>query len=191
MLQTGIKERQRILRQAFWSGDMSYKRWRGIMRSGPEGHRKAFWQSFLYLPLRWLLQEIGEERFIEVWPEIRDEFNTDSPEERTAVDAWDAVWGMIATGDSQYPVDPGVAILSSRRREVLQIVVCNPGISAYSVAKKTERNYSRVYKDIQMLIEKGMVESRPRVGSMRREIQLIPRLSENAKLVALKGHFPY
>src|SRR3972149_5331785 len=111
MFQTNIKERQRILRQAFWSGEMSYRRWRGIMRRGPEGHRKTFRQSFLYLPVRWLLYEIGEERFVEVWPEIRDEFSMDSSEERTAVNAWDAVWGMIAAGDSQYPVDPDVATL--------------------------------------------------------------------------------
>lgn len=185
MLQTDIKEKQRILRQAFWSGETSYRRWRGIMRRGPEGHRKAFWQSFLYLPVRWLLQEIGEERFIEVWPEIRNEFNIDSPEERTAVDAWDAIWGMIATGDSQYPVDPDVATISRMRREILQLVVCNPGISAYAVAKKTERNYSRVYKDIQLLIEKGMVESRPKAGSTRREMLLIPKRSLNAGLAGL------
>lgn len=185
MLQTNIEERQRILRQAFWSGETSYRRWRGIMRRGPEGHRKAFWQSFLYLPVRWLLQEIGEERFIEIWPEIRDEFDMDSPEERTALDAWDAIWGMIATGDSQYPVDPEVAMISRMRREILQLVVCNPGISAYSVAKKTERNYSRVYKDIQLLIEKGMVESRPKAGSTRREMLLIPRRSLNARLARL------
>jgi len=185
MLQTNIKERQKILRQAFWSGDTSYRRWRGIMRKGLEGHRKVFRQSFLYLPVRWLLREIGEERFVGVWPEIRDEFNIDSPEERTAVDAWDAIWGMIATGDSQYPVDPDVAIISRKRREILQIVVCNPGISAYSVAKRTERNYSRVYKDIQLLIEKGMVESRLKAGSTRREMLLIPKRSGNSMLVGL------
>ena len=155
------------------------------MRRGPEGHRKAFRQSFLYLPVRWLLQEIGEERFVEVWPEIRNEFNIDSPEERTALDAWDAIWGMIATGDSQYPVDPDVAMISRKRREILQLVVCNPVINAYSVAKKTERNYSRVYKDIQLLIEKGMVESRPITGSTRREILLIPKRSLNARLAGL------
>ena len=185
MFQTNIKEKQRILRQAFWSGDTSYRRWRGIMRKGPEGHRKAFWQSFLYLPVRWLLQEIGEERFVDVWPEIRSEFNIDSPEERTSVDAWDAIWGMISTGDSQYPVDPDVAMISRKRREILQLVVCNPGISAYSVAKKTERNYSRVYKDIQVLIEKGMVEPRPKAGSTRREMLLIPKRSGNYALVGL------
>lgn len=92
---------------------------------------------------------------------------------------------MIATGDSQYPVDPDVAMMSHKRREILRLVVCNPGISAYSVAKRTERNYSRVYKDIQMLIEKGMVESRPRAGSMRRELQLIPKMSDNARLAVL------
>jgi len=164
---------------------MSYRRWRGIMRRGPEGHRKTFRQSFLYLPVRWLLHEIGEERFVEVWPGIRDEFSMDSSEERTAVNAWDAVWGMIAAGDSQYPVDPDVAMISRKRREILQLIVRNPGISAYSVAKKTGRDYSRIYKDIQTLIEKGMIESRPRVGSIRREMQLIPKRSGNSILAGL------
>ena len=95
------------------------------------------------------------------------------------------MWGMIAAGDSQYPVDPDVAMISRKRREILQLIVRNPGISAYSVAKKTGRDYSRIYKDIQTLIEKGMIESRPRVGSIRREMQLIPKRSGNPMLAGL------
>src|SRR3989338_143548 len=144
MFQTNIKERQRILRQAFWSGEMSYRRWRGIMRRGPEGHRKTFRQSFLYLPVRWLLHEIGEERFVEVWPAIRDEFSMDSSAERLAVHAWDAVWGMIAAGDSQSPVAPEVAMIPRRRREILHLIGRTPEMSAYPVAKKTGRDYSRI-----------------------------------------------
>jgi len=182
MFQTDIKDRQRILRQAFWSGEMRYKRWRGIMRKDPNGHRRAVLQSFLYLPVRWLLDEIKEEKFIKVWPKIRKMFNGDSAEEKTAVNAWDAVWGMIAACDSQYPIDPNIAMISRKRREILQLVVGHPGISAYLVAKKTGRDYSRIYKDVQILIEKGMVEAIPQEGSIRRAIQLIPKKSCNAVL---------
>lgn len=185
MFQANMNKKRLLLRQAFWSGDMTYRRWRGIMRAGPEGHRKAFWQSFLYLPVRWMVEEIGEDRLMEIWPSIRDEFSAVSPEERMARDAWDAVWGLIATGDSQYPVDPRVAMLSRKRREILMLVVCTPGISAYAVAKEMKRDYSRVYKDIRELVEKGMVESRIMPGSPRRELQLIPRMSINARLAGL------
>lgn len=168
---------------------MNYRRWRGIMRRGPDGHRKTFRQSFLYLPMRWLLHEIGEDRFVKIWPDIRIEFSADSLEEKTAMDAWDAVWGMAAAGDSQYPVLRDVAALSGKRREILRLIVCNPGISAYAVAKKTKRNYSRVYKDIQKIIAEGMAESRPMPGSARRELQIIPKRSGNAELIRA-GNFP-
>lgn len=179
-----VNEKRMILRRAFWSGGMSYRKWRGIMRKGPEGHRKAFWQSFHYLPMRWLLREIGEDRFIDVWPGIRSEFSTTSPGERTARDAWDAVWGLLAVGDSQYPVDPHVAGLSRKRREILRFIVCNPGISAYAVARKMKRDYSRVYKDIRELVEKGMIEAGIAPVSPRHELQLVPRMSANAILRA-------
>ncbi len=164
---------------------MTYRRWRGIIRKGPQGRIRFFVQSFLHLPIDWLLKEIGEERFISIWPEVRKGLNASSPIETVSLDAWDAVWGVLAAGDSQYPVSPAIAYLPKKRREALQVVVCNPGISIYDLTKKTSRNYSRVYKDIQHLIKMGEIEDRPREGSSRKAKQLIPVHSINTKLSGL------
>jgi hypothetical protein len=189
MVQAESIENERILRQAFWSGKMSYRKWRGILRSDALGHKNILLQSFRYLSMSWLLQEIGEDRFVKIWPSLRSGFNIVSPEEKTARDAWDAVWGMIAAGDSQYPIDPAVAGLSRLRREVLRLVINNPGVTAYSIAKETVRSYSRVHKDIRMLIENGMVAPRPMPGSVRKERCLMPKNSINASLAeAAKTH---
>jgi len=176
------KEKDKILRRAFWSGEMEYKRWQRIMRGNLHGHRKVFYQSFLHLPISWLLHETGVKRFINIWPEIRDEFMDDSPSDRIARDGWDAVWGMATVGDSQYPVTLDTAELPRKRREVMRLVVTKPGISAYEIAKATGRNYSRVYKDIQLLVGKHMIISIKKEDSARRERHLIPARSVNAHL---------
>lgn len=59
-----MTERTIILRSAFWSGQLTYRKWRGIIRRGSEGHMRVFVQSFLHLPMDWLLREIGDEKFI-------------------------------------------------------------------------------------------------------------------------------
>lgn len=161
---------------------MEYGRWRRIIRGNLHGHRKVFYQSFLHLPMSWLLQEIGVKRFINIWPEIRGGFRDDSPSDRAARDGWDAVWGMATVGDSQYPVTTDTAELPRKRREIMRLVVTKPGISAYEIAKTTERDYSRVYKDIQLLVCKGMVKSIKKKDSVRRERQLISARSVNAHL---------
>lgn len=182
MVQAERIEKERILRQAFWSGKMSYRNWRGILRSDALGHKNILLQSFRYLPMSWLLQEIGEDRFVKIWPSLRSGFNPVFPEEKTAKDAWDAIWGMIAAGDSQYTVDTAVAGLSRLRREILKLIMCNPGVTAYLIAKETGRSYSRVHKDIQMLIENELVTSRPMPSSVRKERCLLPKNSINASL---------
>ncbi|MEE8185266.1 MAG: hypothetical protein V3T96_02570, partial [Thermodesulfobacteriota bacterium] len=72
------EDKNRILIKAFWSGRIDYRGWRRIIRNTPEGHRKTFYQSFLHLPMRWLLKEIGIERFVKIWPLIRYEFRDTS-----------------------------------------------------------------------------------------------------------------
>ena len=176
--------RTMILRSAFWSGHLTYRKWRGIVRKGPGEHSWVFIQSFLHLPMDWLLREIGDEKFISIWPEVRKGFTANSPFERTVLDAWDALWGVMAAGDSQYPVSLEVARLPGRRREVLKIVVCNPGISIYDLARRTHRDYSRVLKDVRLLAEMGEVESRTDPRSGRKAKQLLPVRSINSRLVA-------
>lgn len=182
-----MMNRNMILRSAFWSGRITYRKWRGIVRKGPQDHMRVFVQSFLHLPMDWLIKEIGEDRFIHIWPEVRKEFDAKSPLDKASLNAWDALWGMIAAGDYQYPVSSEIAHLPRKRCEVLKVAVCNPGISIYDLAKKTSRNYSRVYKDVQQLIKMGEIEVRPRQGASRKAKQLIPVRSINARLALAYG----
>ncbi len=177
-----MMDRAMILRSAFWSGRLTYRKWRGIVRKGPEKHLRVLVQSFLHLPMDWLLEEIGEERFISVWPEVRKGFNKDSPLEAITLDAWDAIWGVKTAGDSQYPVSAEVASLPKMRREVLKTIVRNPGISTYDLAKRIHRDYSRVLKDVRLLTEMGEVEMRLDPQSSRKAKRLIPVRSINAAL---------
>lgn len=173
------------LRTAFWSGDLTYRKWRGIVRRGPEGHIRVYVQAFLHLPMDWLLEEIVTEKFISIWPEVRKCFAVDSPFEKTVMDAWDAIWGVMVAGDSQYPVNPEIARLPRMRREVLKTIVCNPGISVYELAKKTRRDYSRVLKDVSLLTEMDEIKSRPDPQSHRKAKHLLPIHSINARLAGI------
>ena len=177
-----MMSRAMILRSAFWSGRLTYRRWRGIIRRGPREHMRFFVQSFHHLPMDLLLKEIGDERFISIWPEVRKGFDKDSPPETAILDAWDAIWGVIAVGDSQYPVNSEVARLPGMRREVLKTVVCNPGISIYDLAGRLQRDYSRVWKDVRLLTEMGEIEIISDTGSKRRVKRLLPAHSINAGL---------
>jgi hypothetical protein len=174
-----------ILRSAFWSGRLTYRKWRGILRRGPQAHTRVFVQSFLHLPMDWLLSEMGDEKFISIWPEVRKGFLTDSPFETAVLDAWDATWGVMVAGDSQYPVSAGIARLPRMRREVLRAVVCNPGISVYDLAKRIGRDYSRVLKDVRQLVEMDEIKSRPDPHSSRKAKQLLPVRSINAGLAGI------
>lgn len=149
---------------------------------------RVFVQSFLHLPMDWLLGEIGDERFIVIWPEVRNGFDSNSPLEDITLGAWDAIWGVKAAGDSQYPVSPEVASLPRMRREVLRTIVCNPGISIYDLAKRLKRDYSRVLKDVRLLTEMGEVEARPDPRSSRKAKQLIPIRSINTALAGFPLH---
>ena len=178
-------DRGMILRSAFWSGRLTYRKWRGIVRKGPDEHMRIFVQSFLHLPMDWLLKEIGEERFISIWPDVRKEFDKDSPLEAITFDAWDAIWGVKAAGDSQYPISPEVASLPRMRRDVLKTIVRNPGISIYDLSKRLQRGYSRVLKDVRLLTEMNEVEVRPDPQSSRKAKMLIPVRSINAALAGI------
>lgn len=174
-----------ILRAAFWSGRMTYRKWLGIIRKEPAEHMWVFVQSFLHLPMDWLRKEIGDDMFITIWPDVREGFDKNKPLEVLYLDAWDAIWGVIAAGDSQYPVSYEVARLSRMRRKVLRTVICNPGINIYDLAKELRRDYSRVLKDVRLLTEMGEIEIRPDPQSSRKAKRLIPARSINAALAGL------
>ncbi len=175
-----------ILRSAFWSGRLTYRVWRGMVRRGPGAHLRVFVQSFLHLPIDWLLSELGDEKFISVWPQVRGEFSSESPFELTMRDAWDALWGVKVAGDSQYPVSSELAGLPGKRREVLKAVVRNPGISVYALARELGRDYSRVFKDVRLLIEMKEIQARPDARSKRKIKQLLPARSINTALAGIE-----
>jgi len=185
MKDSKIKEREykeKVLRKAFWSGTMAYRKWRRIIRGEVEAHNGVFCQSFRHLPMRFLLQEVGKDHFVRIWPELHNSLSEDSPEDKRARDAWDALWGMMTVGDSQYPVSSAVSNLSKKRREVMRLIVGNPGTSAYGIAKITGRDYSRVHKDISMLMDMGIVNAIEGKDLIRKRRQLIPVHSVNAVL---------
>jgi hypothetical protein len=135
------------------------------------------------MPMDWLLSEIGNEKFISTWPEIRKRFDEASPFDRTVRDAWDAIWGAMAAGDSQYPVISEISSIPRMRREVLRTVVQNPGITIYDLAKRLQRDYSRVLKDVRLLADMGEIEIIPDPGSVRKAKQLLPIRSINSALI--------
>ncbi len=148
---------------------------------------RVFVQSFLHLPMEWLLGELGEKKFISFWPLVREQFSKDSPFEIQIRDAWDALWGVKVAGDSQYPVRTRLADLPEKRREVLQAVVNDPGISIYALTRKLHRDYSRVFKDVRLLVAMDEIQIRHDVRSNRRITRLLPAHSINT---ALAGFAP-
>ena len=176
---------EKVLRSAFWSGHFTYRKWRGMVRRGPGEHMRVFVQAFLHLPMDWLLRELGDERFLSVWPRVRESFADDSPFEITMRDAWDAVWGAKAAGDAQYPVSAEIGALPGKRREILQAVVLNPGVSIYALARKLHRDYTRVFKDVRVLTDMGEIQLRREMSSNRRITRLLPTRSVNVALAGL------
>jgi hypothetical protein len=156
-----------------------------MVRMGPAAHMRIFVQSFLHLPMDWLLGELGDEKFISVWPQVRQEFSADSPFETAMRDAWDALWGVKVAGDSQYPVRSELAGLPGKRREALKAIVRNPGISVYELARELHRDYSRVFKDVRLLIEMGEIQVRQDVRSNRKIKRLLPARSINTALAGM------
>ena len=61
-------------------------------------------------------------------------------------------------GDSQYPVTDKTARLSKCRKDLLKVIAESPGVSIYQLAKQTQRQYSRVHKDVALLVKEGILE---------------------------------
>jgi len=82
----------------------------------PREHPRFFVQSFHHLPMEWLLKEIGDERFITLWPDVRKGFDKDSPSETAVLDAWDTIWGVIASEDSQSILKKFMTLFESQNK---------------------------------------------------------------------------
>ncbi len=115
--------------------------------------------AFRHLPMKFILEEYGKGRFIHDWPTIRNEFSLDQPLDHRPLETYDAIWGIWCVGDSQYPVSSKVARLSKRRKQIMRLIINEPDISIYSLAKKQSRDYSSVHKDVKYLIAQGLLDS--------------------------------
>ncbi len=154
-------DKQLQLRKAFWSGTFPYHKWFAIISMRDfSHHRETLKTSFQYLPVDWLLDEFKRHRFIRKWPELRTLLDPVAPMEKMRLQIWDTLWGLLATGDSQYPVSPTVAELGTKRRAFLREVIMYPGIATYEISRKHGRDYSRAYKDQRLLVDKGLLWTR-------------------------------
>ena len=176
-------DKQTMLRRAFWSGDFPYTKWRKIMRArNIIGHIETIKTSFSRLPKSFLIQEIGEEQFIKMWPKIRSYMSPNNTPEVNAITAWDAIWGVLAVSDSQYPVSEKIAAMGIKRRNLLKTINQEPGISIYTLSKLTKRDYSRVYKDTKELVRQGTLDSKESRENGRKIVHLFATQSSNTKL---------
>ncbi len=153
-----MKDKREILKQAFWSGVPTYRQFRGYLRD-PIKHKKSVATAFRHLPLNFIINEYGQARFIKDWPEIRKDFHDDAPLDQKPLNAFDVIWGLLAVGDSQYPVSSTISNISKKRRDILRQAIEVPGISVYELAKKQKRDYSSVYRDVRYLINKTLIKA--------------------------------
>lgn len=171
-----------ILRQAFWSGSPTYRQFRGYLRD-VEKHKKSVATAFRHLPMKFILEEYGKDRFIRDWPKIRSEFSFDQPLDLKPLETYDAIWGLWCVGDCQYPVSSTVARLSKRRKQIMRLTINEPGISIYSLAKEQSRDYSSVYKDVKYLIDRKLLDATAAKSRGRTIMKMTAPDSVNTRLV--------
>jgi hypothetical protein len=189
----GVKVVQRpanlesAIRSAFWSGNLPEKKWRRAIREPSPDHKTILKTSFDHMPAVILVSELGERAFIKRWPEIRKLFDRGNVDDQKRLLLFDSTWGILATGDSQYPVSEKVASMSRGRLGLLREIVNYPGVSIYALSLKVHRQYSRVFKEVKLLVQQRLVEIRKDEAQGRRISKLYPRESINAKLADSSG----
>jgi len=180
------KESKKIhsaLRSAFWSGSLSEKKWRRVIRDHSMSHKAILKTSFEHMPASFLVNEIGKKGFAKRWPVIRKLFDPNNANEQKRILLFDSIWGIITTGDSQYPVSGKIVSLSKGRLLLLQETVNCPGLSIYALSRKVGRDYSRVFKDIKTLVSQNLVDIKEDLVQGRKISKLFSRESINTKLV--------
>lgn len=170
------------LRAAFWSGDLSEKKWRRAIRDPAMGHQAILKTSFEHMPSPLLIREMGEKEFIKRWPSIRKLFDANNPGEYKRLLLFDAIWGILTTGDSRYPVSEQTASLSKGRLQILREVVRHPGVSIYTLSRKLGRDYSRIFKEVKMLASQKLLEIKKDRIRGRNVSRLFARHSINTEL---------
>lgn len=167
-------------RSAFWSGNLSEKKWLSIIRN-PEKHPEMTKTFFNTIPVDKALFIMGRKTFVDKWPLIRNFYSLDERKDRARQRLFDAAWSVIVTGDSQYPVTDQVANLSKGNKELLARVIQSPGISIYQLTKMVERDYSRVHKEVTSLKDTIFELKKEQVNG-RSLVKVFARYSINTKL---------
>lgn len=168
-------------RGAFWSGQIGLGQWRAML-AHPERHGQMVKAFFVGLPSDEALTIMGEANFLKQWPRLRHLFQECELHDRQRQRLFDAAWSLRTVGDSQYPVDLKVASLSKGRLALLREAIAAPGLSIYQLAKKVERDYARVHKEVHILKELGFFDTSEGAGGGRKTVRVFAPHSINTQL---------
>ncbi|MEW6220864.1 MAG: winged helix-turn-helix transcriptional regulator [Thermodesulfobacteriota bacterium] len=171
-----------VLRAALWSGAWPEQKWRRAMLQAPAAHRLVVKASFGQMPAAVLIEALGARRFVAIWPEVRKLFDPEDVLDRQRLLLFDSTWGILTTGDAQYPVSEKVATLSPGRLALLRAIVSAPGISLADLAQVVGRSSSRVRREVAWLIANGLVDQEEGADSNRQTFRLYARESINTAL---------
>src|ERR1039457_259704 len=180
------KDIQKTLKMAFWDRTIPHSEWRKAISQGdPKTHCNVIVSSFKYLPMRWLVDHIGEEKFVKRWPLLRGSLeDSRDPLSMQRLEAWDAIWGILSVGDSQYPIRKEIVSLGRKKLDLLKTIVTHGVCSTYDLSKISGRNYSRVYKDVRYLVEGKLVSLTQEKTAENRTVNILrSTLSVNSDLV--------
>jgi len=179
---------QKVLKMAFWDRMISYPTWKRIICGREPDYSDVILRSFTYLPMRWLVEVMEEDKFLLRWPLLREPIlASGEPLALRRVPAWDALWGIICVGDSQFPVSQEVSSLPRKKRQLLKIIVLEGICSLHDAAMISGRNYDVVRRDVNYLAQKGLVSvSCHRSGSNGAMTTVVAPASINAELAAVK-----
>lgn len=142
-----------VARIVFWGRDVELGVWRaGILAA----HRSYLPQSVKSMSNWNFIRFLGRKQFISHWPEIRQVLDVNSPD----VARLDAAWSYAATGTFNMPPQAALVSLPGRRREVLDVIVHQQGVSIYDIAKVAKIAYRRVFDHVIALVNLGLVRKR-------------------------------
>ena len=106
------------------------------------------------------VQLIGEKKFVGVWKDIRDDVN---PNRTSAVQGkviLDGLWSSLMTGFAFGSRNINIDKPMSRQLKGTYLDICqNSARNIYQVAKDINRPYNRVYADVKLLQEIGLIKA--------------------------------
>lgn len=145
---------ERAKRMAYWDqGKITYPQW---IASVKKDDQRAIQQGVSYMRAADFINLVGRKMFEKHWPEWRKLQPSSNSSKATILDA---AWSLYVAGDVSFPVNAQVTKFHSKKIATLRAVICSDGTdSIYQIAKKLDRNYRRVYDDIQDFAQAGIVK---------------------------------